>query len=302
MSPELLKSILESSAVSPYEEMIAYEMLYAAKGTSLKKMADMTVNAGLLPSQAAEKEFGLLDFDEKAAVEELLASKVEAGGFSVAVNNTPSWPDKLADSERPSPLFYYRGDLGLMDARSVSVVGSRKASQEGKRRAYQLARDLTEKGIAVVSGLAKGIDTEAMKSAMEHGGRLIGVIGTPIDEAYPRENADLQEEIARKHLLVSQVPFYKYQKQPFNTRRYYFPERNELMAAISDATVIVEASDTSGTLTQARACQHQRRKLFIMKSCYENDSVDWPKKWAEKDNVYVVGSTGEIVSILYEGE
>ena len=154
----------------------------------------------------------------------------------------------------------------------------------------------------MVSGLAKGIDTEAMKSAMEHGGRLIGVIGTPIDEAYPRENADLQEEIARKHLLVSQVPFYKYQKQPFNTRRYYFPERNELMAAISDATVIVEASDTSGTLTQARACQHQRRKLFIMKSCYENDSVDWPKKWAEKDNVYVVGSTGEIVSILYEGE
>jgi DNA processing protein len=127
---------------------------------------------------------------------------------------------------------------------------------------------------------------------------VIGVIGTPIDECYPKENCSLQNEIAEKHLLVSQVPFYRYSQQPFKTKRYYFPERNELMAAISDATVIIEASDTSGTLTQARACLHQGRPLFILRSCYDSDQVTWPKRWAEKENVFIIGSSEEILSAI----
>ncbi len=299
MSPEALAKKLGNLAVSPYKEVVSYELLYAKKGTSLKKMADLTVKAGRLPSEAVSYEYGLLPFSEEDIdpVREYVSSKL--GKFSVAINNTQSWPDKLADSERPTPLFYYQGDIGLAESRSVSIVGSRKASEAGKRRAFQMARDLVKSGITVVSGLAKGIDTAAMASAISNGGKVIGVIGTPIDEVYPKENKDLQEVVAKEHLLISQVPFYKYSIQPFKTRRFYFPERNELMAAISDATIIIEASDTSGTLTQARACQHQGRKLFILKSCYEDSSTDWPKKWAKKPNVYVVDSSDSVISILY---
>src|SRR5207247_10097113 len=102
-------------------------------------------------------------------------------------------------------------------------------------------------GIVVVSGLARGVDTEALSAAIAAGGRVIAVIGTPIDKAYPAENKRLQEQIYSEHLLISQFP---------PGRRVYqsnFPERNKLMAAISDATVIIEAGETSGTLHQAAA-------------------------------------------------
>lgn len=297
MSPDALREMLSSSAVSPFQEMVAFEILYSEENSSLKKITDATVKAGKLPTEAVLDRYGLIDLEVKPEIEDLLSSKL--GYLSVAVNNTPAWPKKLADSERPTPLFYYYGDIGLMDTRSVSVVGSRKASPDGIKRASKLGRELADNEVAVISGLARGIDTAAMTSAIKAHGRVIGVIGTPIDQCYPKENRDLQYSVASDHLLVSQVPFYKYSKQPFNTRRFYFPERNELMAAISDGTVIVEASDTSGTLTQARACLHQGRKLFILKSCYENTMVSWPKKWAEKPNVYVVSSTDEIISAIY---
>lgn len=300
MSPESLREMLEKSAVSPYEETLAFELLYAEEGASLKKITEKTVLAGKLPSQVAKEQYGLLMPDIFDEIEQVVDSKI--GRLSVAVNNTPTWPEKLSDSERPTPLFYYYGNIGLMESRSVSIVGSRKASDAGLARAKKMARRMASAGIAVVSGLAKGIDTAAMTAAVDAGGHVIGVIGTPIDECYPKENRELQEVVATDHLLVSQVPFYRYLKQPFKTKKYYFPERNELMAAISDATIIIEASDTSGTLTQARACMHQGRKLFILRSCYENDTVTWPKKWAERENVYVVDSSEAIVSVLYGEE
>lgn len=296
MGPQTLAEQIGSSIISPYEEMLAYEYLYSLDKSSLKKMTEMTVLSGLLPTQALEQQLTLFELKGMNAVRDYLEEKL--GNFSVAVNNTTSWPDKLKDAEKPSPLFYYEGDIGLAELPSISIVGSRKASEDGIKRARKLARELVSSKYAIVSGLAKGIDTAAMTSAIQHGGKVIGVIGTPIDEYYPKENRVLQDEVAFNHLLISQVPFFKYANQPFSTRRFYFPERNELMAAISDATVIVEASDTSGTLTQARACMHQGRPLFILRSCYNNPNVDWPKKWAKRNNVYVVHSTEQILKVL----
>ena len=297
MSAQALMDRIRSSAVSPYSEVLSFELLYSSVGKSLKSISDLTVKQGILPSQAVENELGLfIPEAEITPIKSLIDSKL--GSFSVAINNTPSWPEKLADSARPTPLFYYQGDIGLIEQTSVSIVGSRKASKAGRTRAHQLARDLVKNDIVIVSGLARGIDTAAMTSAIENGGKVIGVIGTPIDEVYPKENAKLQNTVAKNNLLISQVPFYKYAHQPFKTRRFYFPERNELMAAVSDATVIVEASDTSGTLTQARACQHQGRPLFILRSCLNDDSVVWPKKWIEKENVYPLDSVEDILAVL----
>lgn len=296
MSPQSLGDMIDKNSVSPYNEMVAYEYLYSLDKSSLKKMTDMTVHSGLLPTEALAEQFGLFAPEGIDAIEDYLSEKL--GSFSVAVNNTPAWPDKLKHSERPTPLFYYEGNISLMELPSISIVGSRKASEDGLKRAARLAHELAEVGFVIVSGLARGIDTIAMTSAMRNNGRVIGVIGTPIDEYYPKENKPLQQLVGEKHLLVSQVPFYKYANQPFKTRRYYFPERNELMAAISDATVIVEASDTSGTLTQARACMHQGRPLFILQSCYDNPNIEWPRKWAKRENVHVVSSTEQILEKL----
>ena len=297
MSAQALMEQIRRSAVSPYDEVLSYELLYSTMGKSLKRISDLTVKRGLLPSQAVENELGFARPQiEIAPIKDMIDGKL--GSFSVAINNTPSWPEKLADSARPTPLIYYQGDLGLIEQASVSIVGSRKASEDGKKRARQLARDLAKSGVVVVSGLARGIDTAAMESTIENGGKVIGVIGTPIDEVYPKENAKLQEFVAKNNLLISQVPFYKYAHQPFKTLRYYFPERNELMAAVSDATVIIEASDTSGTLTQARACQHQGRPLFILRSCLNNTDITWPHKWASRENVYVIDSVQDILSVL----
>ncbi|MBQ9004717.1 MAG: DNA-processing protein DprA [Eggerthellaceae bacterium] len=111
-----------------------------------------------------------------------------------------------------------------------------------------------------------------------------------------------QERIADEHLLISQVSFWQYSSEPFEAHRYHFPERNELMAAIFDATVIVEASDTSGTLTQARACLRQGRPLFIMKSLLDNGEVTWPAKYAGKPNVFVLEDTQQILDEIGEGD
>ena len=146
-----------------------------------------------------------------------------------------------------------------------------------------------------MSGLAEGVDTCALSSAIEAGGKTIAVIGTPLEIAFPAKNAPLQETIYREHLLVSQFvagsPVFKSN----------FPARNKIMAAISDATVIVEASDESGSLHQAAECGPKRldRWLFIAKSLLEKPGVTWPKKFVgTSPKVRVLETTADILSVL----
>jgi DNA processing protein len=190
--------------------------------------------------------------------------------------------------------IFYAGDISLLAKQCVSIVGTREVSEAGWLRATRLARELVEAGIVIVSGLARGVDTAAMTSALSAGGKTVGVIGTPLSKAYPIENHELQEAIWRNHLLMT--PF-----GPGETVwKTNFPKRNRVMAAISDATVIVEASDTSGTLHQAAECQRLGRWLFIMKSVAEDTKLRWPTSFLGRPNTAVLGETKEIVSALDE--
>jgi len=172
----------------------------------------------------------------------------------------------------PSELWV-RGEPSLLAPSNVrvSLVGSRKASAEGLRRCRKLSRLLVEEGVVVVSGLAQGIDTAAHSAAIESGGRTVAVVGTGIDRAYPSANRRLQEEIATDHLLVSQFP----PGAPPNKR--HFPQRNRTMALISDATVIIEAGETSGSLHQGWEALRLARPLFVLRSVLESDR-GWPEK------------------------
>lgn len=184
------------------------------------------------------------------------------------------------------------GDKSLLRKKCVAVVGTRQVSTEGAARSRRLARELALSGVVVLSGLAKGVDTEALTSAIEAGGKVIAVIGTPVDRAYPAENKRLQEQIYREHLLISQ---FAPGERVFPSN---FPERNKLMAALSDATTITEAGDTSGTLHQAAECGRLGRWLFICRSVVEDASLQWPKRFLGQPKVQGFSSTQDILKAI----
>lgn len=201
--------------------------------------------------------------------------------------------DFLKDaSPRREAKVFYAGDLDILDAPTVSIVGTREVSEAGWRRASQLARDLVKAGVTVVSGLAKGVDTAALSSAIANGGRVAAVIGTPLDKAYPAENADLQQQIYAGHLLMT--PF-QIGERVFRSN---FPTRNRVMAAVSDATAIIEASDTSGTLHQAAECVRLGRWLFIAKSVVDDRSFTWPARFLGQPKVAVLSTTSDLVDAI----
>lgn len=199
---------------------------------------------------------------------------------------------KIDRHQTDNIALYYVGDLSLLQSPCVAVVGTREVSPEGSQRARRIARELAGSGIIVVSGLAAGVDTAAHTSAINAKGRTVAVIGTPLNKAYPTQNRELQEQIYRDHLLVSQfeVGSHVYQSN--------FPRRNKVMAALCDATVIVEASDTSGTLHQAAECVRLGRWLFILKSVVENAALKWPAKFLHHDKVRVLDSTSQIIDSI----
>jgi Predicted Rossmann fold nucleotide-binding protein involved in DNA uptake len=189
-------------------------------------------------------------------------------------------------------FIYFAGNINLLNRHAVSIVGSRNVSQEGLKRAYRLAKELSAAGVTVMSGLAKGVDTAAHTGAIAANGKTAAIIGTPLNKAYPAENAELQTEIYTDHLLIS--PF----AEGTTVFKGNFPKRNRVMALLSDATVIVEASDTSGTLHQASECHKLGRWLFIMKSVVNNPSLTWPKKFLNNNKTRILSDTDEILDAL----
>ena len=168
----------------------------------------------------------------------------------------------------------YAGDARLLVGRpSVSVVGSRKASPEGRHFAAALARWLVERGAVVVSGLAEGIDTAAHEAAIAAAGRTVAVLGTSLVQAYPAANRALQLTIMRDHLALSQFPV-GVPSRPGN-----FPLRNRTMALLSDATVIVEAAEKSGSLHQGWEALRLGRPLFFAARMLEDPALTWTREF-----------------------
>jgi len=274
----------QSQAISPLEEMGAYEALWLKKGTTFKTLADLfSENVGAVPSDFVSPAEAL-ECGRKA-----LAALREDGllEFGVRVHGAGEYPQKLRDARHPIELLYYRGWWDLVDTPCVAVVGTRAPSEEGIKRARRMTRCLVEDGYTVVAGLAKGIDTIAHAEAIESGGKTIAVLGTPLSRVYPKENTELQQRIGDEFLLISQVPILKYlQAKNPTVNRHFFPERNVTMSALTLATVIIEAGETSGTLYQAKAAFEQGRKLFILDSCFER-GLSWPDKFLKQGAIRV---------------
>jgi DNA processing protein len=182
-------------------------------------------------------------------------------------------PLNEVETKNAPKLLFLEGHREVIGAGPrVAVIGSRKATQEGLRRTRRLARELSQNGVTIVSGLAAGVDTAAHRSALEAGGRTIAVIGTPLDQAYPSSNRQLQGLLAEQHLVVSQFAVGT-ATQPRN-----FPQRNRTMALISHASVIVEAGESSGSLSQGWEALRLGRPLFLLRSIVDDPNLQWPAK------------------------
>ena len=270
-------NILTLPPISPYVELGAYESLWLRKGASFKSLAENFFQSPeSLPSDFVPRTEAIKC--SKRVFKELRSNGIS--NFGIRINHAADYPQRLRDAQHPVELLYFRGIWEFAESKCVSVVGTRNPSPDGIRRAKQLTKKLAERDYTIVSGLAKGIDTVAHKTAIDAGGRTVAVIGTAIHKVYPPENLNLQNHIADEHLLISPVPVLRYLKQNPLSNRFFFPERNKLMSAISNATIIVEANDFSGTLTQARATLYQNKKLFILDSCFQRSDLSWPYRFA----------------------
>jgi DNA processing protein len=178
-----------------------------------------------------------------------------------------------AEKRHAPEAVYVAGRIPIpLPVPRVAVIGTRRPSTNGIELTKRLVEELVGEKAIVVSGLARGIDTVAHRTAIEEGGRTIAVLGTPLNVFYPPENKDLQLRIMKEHMVISQFPF----SSPITRKNFVI--RNRTMALISDATVIMEARERSGTIAQAWECIRLGRPLFIHASLKD---LTWVRKMVE---------------------
>jgi DNA processing protein len=188
----------------------------------------------------------------------LWAGHVEAG-IAVLGRDHPQYPEVLRDDPDPPTVLFCRGDLSALDRRRVAIVGTRRATEYGLGVARRLGARLAREGVAVVSGLARGIDGAAHQGLLRAGGAPpIGVVGTGLDVVYPRQHRQLWDDVAEAGLLLSEAPL--------GTRpdRWRFPARNRIIAALSEVVVVVESRRQGGSLyTVEDAIRRDRPVLAV---------------------------------------
>ncbi|OYV44706.1 MAG: DNA protecting protein DprA [Acidocella sp. 20-57-95] len=192
----------------------------------------------------------------RANVEREVAALTKLGGNFIFLD-TPDYPEFLADMPDAPPALAVLGDVKLLTTRCVGVVGARNASANGMRMAEQLAADLAEHKLTVVSGLARGIDAAAHKGAMSTG-RTIAAIAGGIDCPYPPENEKLQAQIAETGCVVTEAPL------GTAPMAKHFPKRNRIIAGLSLGLVVIEAAVRSGSLLTARLGNEAGREIFAV--------------------------------------
>lgn len=218
-----------------------------------------------------------------------LAAAAPVGARLVTVLDE-DYPANLRLIPNLPPFLFVRGEIRDDDARSVAVVGTRHASAAGLRRAQRMSTLLVERGVTVVSGLARGIDTAAHRRAVDAGGRTIAVLGTGITKCYPAENRELAEAITHHGALVSQ--FWPTRSPGRDT----FPRRNVVTSGLSQGTVVIEASSTSGAKMQARLALEHGKKVFLLRSLVTDQR--WAQTYVQRRGAIEVGDVEDVIRHL----
>ena len=184
--------------------------------------------------------------------------RAHAAGITMIPFSDGDYPVRLRTIADPPPLLYVKGEIRDGDEKAIAIVGSRSASDYGRRVARDLAQGLAALGFTVVSGMARGIDGTAHESAIQAGGRTIAVLGSGIDRVYPPEHAMLYRRISESGVVISELPLGA-RPSAFN-----FPARNRLISGLSLGVVVVEATEKSGSLITAGLAVEQGREVFAV--------------------------------------
>lgn len=187
-------------------------------------------------------------------------------GVRLIPASDPEYPQGLTDLTDYPVILYVMGKFTQADQRGIAVVGTRQATLYGSDMAYRLSADLARAGFTIVSGLARGIDTQAHIAALEAGGRTVAVIGSGLADIYPKENSALAARIAQRGVVVSEFPLLT------PPDRQNFPQRNRLVAAMTRATLLVEAPQRSGAMLTVHRAAGLHRRLFAIPGRADSES------------------------------
>jgi DNA processing protein len=184
-------------------------------------------------------------------------AKAQATGCRLLTWDEPDYPARLREIYDPPPLLYVRGNAGLLSRHTISIVGARRPTTYGNQMAEKLARDLTDRGLVIASGLARGIDACAHRGALSSPvGATVGILGCGIDVIYPKENKKIFEEMEKRGAIVSEFPLGTF-PAPQN-----FPIRNRVIAGMALGVVVVEGAQYSGSLITARLAMEFGREVY----------------------------------------
>jgi len=217
--------------------------------------------------------------------------KAEAAGAEIIPFQDPRYPQRLKEIYDPPVVLYARGDTELLEAPSVAVVGSRRPTPYGAGAAQKLSRELSNLGVAVISGMARGVDTAAHRGALEGRTGTIAVLGCGADVVYPKENGKLAEQIIERGVIVSEFPL--------GTTAFpqNFPIRNRVISGLSLGVMVVEGAQYSGSLITARLALDQGREVFAVPGNIVS-KLSWGPNLLIKQGATLVQEANDVIEQL----
>ncbi len=239
------------------QKLISYIRLINTPGVGPVNFKKILSRYGSVERALAELSQKRRIVSQAKAEEELMTAEIKK--IKLITVEDEEYPYNLKQIEDAPPILYAKGNVDLLrNGNMLAVVGSRNASLSARKLAENLSADVAEKGLIVVSGMARGIDAAAHKGALEANGNTIAVLGTGIDVVYPRENQNLYDELAEKGLILSEFPFHT-RPQASN-----FPRRNRIVSGLSKGIVVIEAGIQSGSLITAHQALEQGRDVYAV--------------------------------------
>jgi DNA processing protein len=236
---------------------VSFKKLVAHFGDPTRALAAAPSELAAIEGLQRDAIDGIVGFTQWAEVDSDLKG-IRSAGITLVRYTDADYPARLRTIADPPPLLYVKGALTDADDKAVAIVGSRSASDYGRRVARDLARGLASFGFTVVSGMARGIDGMAHETALNCHGRTIAVLGSGVERAYPPEHDKLYQRIAEQGAVISELPM---GTKPL---AFNFPARNRLISGLSLGVVVVEATEKSGSLITASLAIDQGREVFAV--------------------------------------
>ncbi|MBE5799413.1 MAG: DNA-protecting protein DprA [Clostridiales bacterium] len=279
----------EALAVLVSAQSIGYgqrEQALEHAGSALSLLADPYAQEKILGAEGAAELRDALKNSER------MLEQLRHDGVSLIARGSAQYPERLAQTAKPPHLLFCKGAADLNDPTSISIVGTRRADNYGLRHTRRIAKELAEKGVCVVSGLALGVDAAAHWGALDAKGRTVAVLGSALDKLYPAENRALMEQILQSGgSVVSEYP------PGAGPTRYSFVQRNRIVAGMALGVLVTQAPHKSGALSTVNYALEEGREVFALPGDIDRFGSQLPNKLIA-EGAHPVATAQDILSLM----